>query len=316
MFAVRFKKEDAMSRFRSLLAAVALCLFAPALVLADPATYASVFGNDADPCTRDLPCRTLARALAAVDEGGSVTALDSGRYDEDSIVIKGSVTLAAAPGVRAELTAKDGGIYVNAEKGDVVALRNLFLIGQDTPHNNGIIFNGGDALHVEGCVVSGWSTKGILALGASGRLLYVKDSIFRDNGFGVAIDGPVIGSIDGARFEHNRYGLSITVSGKATVRNSVASGNSEVGYLSSAIGPTGGTELTIDDSMAVGNGTGVRAEGFSGAKGIARVSNSTLIHNDVGLRVGASGLLYTRGNNTVAGNVTDVAGALTPLPGI
>ena len=64
-------------------------------------------------------------------------------------------------------------------------------------------------------------------------------------------------------------GLSITVSGKATVRNSVASGNSEAGYLSSAIGPTGGTELTIEDSMAVGNGIGVRAEGFSGAKGIA-----------------------------------------------
>ncbi len=48
MFAVMFKKEEAMPRFRSVAAAMALCLLAPALVLADPATYASVFGNDAD----------------------------------------------------------------------------------------------------------------------------------------------------------------------------------------------------------------------------------------------------------------------------
>lgn len=282
---------------------------------AAPDTYVSTSGRDFWPCSRRLPCRTFARALTVTDAGGTITALDSGRFDESFVDIRKSVTLAAAPGVRAELTSTNGGIYVNAVAGDAVTLRNLSLVGQNTPPNNAIIFNGGDALHVEDCLVSGWPTKGILALGGPGRVLYVKDSIFRDNYIGVSIDAALVGSIDHTRFEHNTFGLNVTVRGKATVRDSVASGNSDAGFLSSGFGANNFTELNLEGCMATGNGTGLRAEGFSGAAGLARVSNSILTDNGTGLKVGPSGGIESRGNNTVAGNATDVDGALTPLPG-
>lgn len=297
------------------LAGAACCLLSAASASAAPDTYVSSAGRDFWPCSRRLPCRTFTRALTVTDAGGTVTALDSGRYDESFIDVRKSVTLAAAPGVRAELTSTNGGVYVNAVAGAVVTLRNLTFVGQNTPPNNAIIFNGGDALHVEGCVVSGWPTKGILALGIPGRVLYVKDSLFRDNYIGVAIDAAVLGSIDHTRFEHNTFGLSITVRGKATVRDSVAAGNSDAGFLSSGFGANNFTELNLEGCMATGNGTGVRAEGYSGAAGLARVSNSIVTNNGTGLHVGLAGGIESRGNNTVAGNVTDVDGVLTPLAG-
>lgn len=280
---------------------------------AAPDAYVATYGRNFWPCTHARPCRTFARALAVVDAGGTVTALDSGRYDTAFIDVRKSVTLVGAPGVRAELTSTGGGVYVNGSPGDTITLRNLSLVGQNTPPNNAIIFNGGDALHVEDCVVSGWPTKGILALGVPGRMLYVKDSLFRDNFIGVSIDAAVLGSIDKSRFEHNTFGLNMTVNGRATVRDSVASGNSNAGFLASGFGASNFAELNIENCMAVGNGTGIRAEGFSGASGLARVSNSVVTGNGTGLQVGASGGIETRGNNTVAGNVTDVSGVLTPL---
>ncbi len=304
-----------MSRSRLLALALGLVWLVPSPAAADPSTYVSVLGRDVFPCTRRLPCRTFGRALSVVDAGGSVTALDSGRFDEAFIDVRKSVTLAGAPGVRAELSSTNGGIYVNAAPGDVVTLRNLTLVGQDTPPNNAIIFNGGDALHVEDCLVSAWPTKGILALGARGRLLYVKDSIFRDNYIGVAIDAAVLGSLDHVRLEHNTFGLSLTVRGRATVRDSVAAGNSDAGFLASGFGANNVAELNLESCMAVGNGTGIRAEGVSGGAGVARVSNSIVTDNGTGLMVGSAGAIESRGNNTVAGNATNVDGSLTPLPG-
>ncbi len=303
-----------MTRHARLMAlAGGACVLLAAGAEAAPDTYVATWGRNTWPCTRVLPCRTFSRALAVTDAQGSITALDSGRYDTAFVDVRRSVTLAAAPGVRAELTSTGGGIYVNAAPGDVVTLRNLTLRGQDTPPNNAIIFNGGDALHVEDCLVYGWPTKGILALGAPGRLLFVSGSTFRDNYVGVAIDAAVTGAIERTRFDHNTFGLSVTVRGKATVKDSAATGNGDAGFLSSGFGANNFTELNLEGVVATANGTGVRAEGFSFGSGLVRISNSTVTGNDTGLRVGPAGGIETRGNNTVAGNALDVDGPLTPL---
>jgi hypothetical protein len=310
MFAPRRLADVLVPVFAGL--AVFAAFASPSAGHADPAVFVSAdHGDDSQPCTLSQPCRTFRRALDVVDKGGTVTAIDTGRYDEDFIDVRFAVSLIAAPGVRAELTSKNSGISVNASPGDVVAIRNLALVGRPDPPNNAIVFNGGDALHVEDCVVSGWPTKGILALGVAGRVLHVKNSLFRDNGFGVAIDGPVIGSIEGSHFEHNGYGVSITVNGRATVKNSVASGNATVGFLASGYGAANQAELVLEDVSATGNGTAVRAEGFASGKGVVWISTSTASQNAIGLRVGGSGTIYSRGNNTVAGNTTDVSGVLT-----
>lgn len=301
-----------LSRSRLLWALAAL---APAAAQAAPVAYVSASGRDVLPCSRTLPCRTFQRALAVADAGGAVVALDSARFSNVLLDIRKAVTIEAAPGVRAELTSTNGAVYVNASPGDVVVLRGLTFSGQDTPPNNAIVFNSGDALHVESCVVSGFPTKGILALGAAGRQLFVKDSLFRDNYVGISIDAAVLASIDGTRLEHNSFGLAATVRGRASVRDSVASGNTEAGFLASGFGANNFAELNLEGCLAANNGTGVRAEGFAGGAGLVRVSGCLVSDNGTGLQVGASGGIETRGNNTVAGNATNVAGTLTPLAG-
>jgi hypothetical protein len=41
-------------------------------------TFVSVSGDDLNPCTRPLPCRTFGAAISAVTDRGEVLALDSG----------------------------------------------------------------------------------------------------------------------------------------------------------------------------------------------------------------------------------------------
>ena len=43
--------------------------------------YLSVNGNDANPCTLQLPCRLLPAALTAVNAGGDIWMLDSANYN-------------------------------------------------------------------------------------------------------------------------------------------------------------------------------------------------------------------------------------------
>lgn len=304
-----------MSLSPSRLLLISLVALAPTAAQAAQVTYVSAFGRDVAPCTRFLPCRTFQRALAVTDPGGAIVALDSARFSNDVLDIRKSVTISAAPGERAELTSTNGAVYVNAAPGDTVVLRGLTFVGQNTPPNNAIIFNSGDALHVEDCVVSSWPTKGILALGVPGRKLFVKDSIFRDNYMGVSIDAAVLASVDGSRFEHNTFGLATTVRGRASVRDSVASGNSDAGFLASGYGANNVSELNLEGCLAANNGTGVRAEGFEGAAGVVRISSCLVTDNGTGLTVGPSGVIESRGNNTVGGNATNVSGALTPLAG-
>ena len=305
-----------MSPSPSRLLPLVLLAIAPSAAQAFPATYVSAAGSDASAsCSRPAPCRSFQKALTVTDPGGSIVALDSARFSNDVLDVRQAVTITAAPGARAELSSTNGAVYVNAGASDVVVLRGLTFVGQNTPPNNAIIFNSGTALHVESCVVSGFPTKGILALGSAGRQLFVEDSIFRDNYIGVSIDAAVLASIDGSRFEHNTFGLAATVRGRASVRSSVASGNTDAGFLASGFGANNFAEVNLEGCLAANNGTGVRAEGFSGAAGVVRISGCLVTDNGTGLEVGPSGAIETRGNNTVAGNAVNVSGVLSPISG-
>jgi len=309
-----------MSKHSVLVSVVALLTAAGGVVQAAPDTYVSTDGRDVWPCSHARPCRTFARALTVTDPGGTVLALDSGLYDETSVVIRQSVSMVAAPGVVAELTAPGGStgiVFVNAGPDDVVVLRGLTLVGQAGTPLNGIVYNLAHALHVESCVVTGVPTKGILAL-YTGQL-FVSASVFRDNVIGISVEGAPA-SIDDVRLENNGIGLLSTLGAVVTVRGSTASGSGLTGFLASALG--GGdpelatAELTLEDCMATGGGTGIKAEGFSGGSALVRISRCVVSGNDTGIEAAEGGSVETRQNSTVAGNVTDVVGTLTAIPGI
>src|SRR6185436_18448015 len=87
-------------------------------------TAVSVTGNDVNDCSVATPCRNFARAISQTNAGGEVIALDSGGYGP--FTVDRSVTVQAAPGVYAGVTATSGSaIVVGIGPGGKVVLRGL-----------------------------------------------------------------------------------------------------------------------------------------------------------------------------------------------
>src|SRR6476646_11703721 len=81
----------------------------------------SITGNDANPCTTALPCRSFSVALANTVSGGEIIALDSAGYGP--FTIGQSVTVSGAPGAHAAISATSGDAI--AITSGLVTLRNL-----------------------------------------------------------------------------------------------------------------------------------------------------------------------------------------------
>ena len=65
--------------------------------------------------------------------------------------------------------------------------------------------------------------------------------------------------------------------------------------------------------MLTDNARGAEARAAGNDIGIVRLSDSIVTGNTIGLQVGL-GAIFSRENNTIAGNGTDVDGVLSPLP--
>jgi len=295
-----------MNRVRlvpSTLMFVLFTLTSALMIQAAPKTFVSAQrGNDANLCDLAGPCRTFARALTQVDVGGEVVVLDSGDYEP--FTIGQSVTVQAPAGVYAGITAASGyAVTVRPASTGVVVLRGLTLKGLGGL--TGIWFSAGAALHVEDCVISGFSNDGITSSAAG--LLFVKDTVVRNcgrDGIGVSSStGSAKASIDRCRLEKNGDGVTVGGNAKVTVRDSTATGGAG-GFV--AVTYIAGTtaELNIENCLASNNGYGVHAN-YSGASGTAtiRISNSTVTDNNYGLAVETNGTLLSRQNNIVEGNL-------------
>jgi hypothetical protein len=289
----------------------------------------TVAGKNTNPCTLAQPCRTLQKAIGIAPSGGEVRVLDSGFYGNNARINK-SLTISG----NGHTVYLGNPIFVT-DGVMAVALRGLVLNGHETSTTNtmGISIGSnttGMAVHIERCVIHGFSFAGIAAT-APGLKVYLTDSVVRDNaghGFIIVNSGASQVTIDGSRIENNAaVGINIH-SGRATISRSIASGNfrgvnvfgatTSAGVSSTvALGNADGGfyvesgVMTIDSSFAQGNKFGVRTD----AGAVARISNSTFISNGVG--ISASGIVETRENNTVKGSTSlNVFGTLTPIGGI
>jgi hypothetical protein len=305
-----------MNKLRFTLSAIVVLTFAvawtPGVAAQSLRTFVSTGGNDANPCSRDLPCRSISQALTQTTEGGEVVVLDSGDYEP--FAITQSVTVQAAPGVYAGITsAANIAVRIYAGATDIIVLRGLTLNGPDG--HNGIFLIRGGALHVENLVINGFYI-GINASGYPGGVhqLFVKDTIIRNGrtgggftscGISIGSSGPgepnsVMASIDHCRFEKSDYGVFAEGIARVTIRDSIAAG-CYIGFRIHAVSAAAITEMNLENCLATGNVIGIRS-GPSRGQGIIRVSNSTITSNGTGL-VGPN--IVSRGNNTVEGNTTN-----------
>ena len=261
--------------------------------------------NTANNCSLTLPCRNFNAAVGVVNAGGEVVALDSGGYG--ATTISKAVTLTSPLGVYAAITALTAGssaITVSAASTDTVVLRGLTLTGLGG--QTGINVTSVGNLHVEGCVISGFTDNGIIVnLTADGSRIFIKDTITRNNGlYGIFIvtgTGIVRASIDNCRSERNGgRGFCASDNSLVTINRSVASGNSSVGFFafSNASGTTT-TELSCEECVSSNNSSGF---GVTGASATIRVSHSTATNNTGFGFVQSGGVFESLGNNLVRGN--------------
>ena len=314
--------QHTLLRFASLiiftLAFTALAYAAPQRTFVSAQT-----GNDANTannCSLLQPCRNFNAAIGVVNAGGEVVALDSGGYG--ATTISKAVTLTGPTGVYVAitgLTAGSSAITVSAATTDTVVLRGLTLTGLGG--DNGINVTSVGNLHVEGCVISGFTDTGIYVnLTADGTHIFIKDTITRNNSTGIFIStstGTVRASIDNCRSERNfGAGFFAYNNSLVTINRSVASGNSGA-YGFYAISNVSGliAELSCEECVSSNNQLGFEVSAVSGGVATIRVSHSTATNNtSIGFQQLGTGVFESLGNNLVAGNGTDILGTITVIP--
>jgi hypothetical protein len=306
------------SRIAGVVVAGAMGLFLASSVQAQAIrTWVSGVGDDLNPCSRTAPCKTFAGAISKTAAGGEINVLDPGGFG--GLTITKSITISGGPGIASVLVSGINGIIVNAAATDVVILKGLELNGLGTGLS-GINFLAGGALHVEDCLIIGFTLHGInfAPSGTATSDLFVSRTSIRAND-GSAIEvAPSGGSsfayaaLDDVRLEGNYRGVRATDGSKVTVTRSVSSGNVANGFVIQAASRA--VSLTLDSSVStVNGGTGVYS---GGALATARVTNSTITDNTVQGLQSVGGAIVSFGNNRVAGNVGGNGAATQTVPQI
>jgi Right handed beta helix region len=190
-------------------------------------------------------------------------------------------------------------VTIAAGSQDRVVLRGLTIHGgSGAASRAGITFRTGGTLHIEQTRINGNFTldRGIGA-SSGAAALFVNETTIRECAAGIVFDarGAVI---DFSRFEDNAGDGFIAESGdsRVTINGSISAGNS-FGFI-------GEGELNLERCVAANNSTaGIQA----GTDAVMRVSNSTIVDNQIGLSAPTNGQLLSRGNNTVEGNASNGA---------
>jgi hypothetical protein len=238
-------------------------------------TWVSGVGSDANPCSRTVPCRTFAGAIAKTAAGGEIDVLDPGSYG--TVTITKAITIDGGSNFAGILVPSFAtGIEINTGALDRVTLRNLSVNGQGAGNNIGIRCFHCFLLRVENCTISSLA-KGIQV----------------DFWFQLPFDGGI--TADHVRVADSQYGF---VAANPLVVTNSSSVDNTFGFYAS--GPP--AKLTISHSVASGNSVGVRAE----QQAVVALSDVAVVGNFEGLQytTGATGgQIVSFGDNAIFDNV-------------
>jgi hypothetical protein len=289
---------------------------APAQAL-NARSFISALGNDANPCTRPLPCRTLQGAHDKTAAGGEINMLDPAGYGVVTINKSISIINDGVGSAGVLVPSAGTGITINAGASDVINLRGLIIEGAGVgPH--GIIFNSGGALQIQNCVVRGLTGYGIyFAPNTTGTSAYlaVSNSYIASTDIGISVTPSGSGStqVDLNRVEmrnHNTTGFYIDGSpGTGTIAASLTDNlSSKSFYGITVISDTGQahTQIMVTRSVTSNNNVGLL---FYGANVRAQLAQSTVTGNANGYFITVGATLESYGDNYIDGNGGAESGA-------
>jgi hypothetical protein len=275
-------------------------LIAPAVHAQASRTWVSGGGDDNNPCSRTAPCQTFEGALAQTAAGGEISVLDAGGFG--TVTITKAITINGAGTLTSILSAGTNGIVVNAGVNDKVVIRNVSINGTGNG-TNGIRFLAGKDLTLENVTIEGFTGRGIDMSVTTTTKMFVKNTRISEGGTGIFITSSGPGSqaqalLDNVQLTGLTNGLEASLGGRATVTNSMISGNASNGILAS----NATSRINVDScQISFNDVAGVNA---TASGSIIRLSDSAVVSNNAGISFAGGAVIETTGNNRVAGNVS------------
>jgi hypothetical protein len=228
-------------------------------------TWISGVGDDANPCSRPSPCKTMAGAISKTAEGGEINAIDPGGFG--AVTITKAITIDFTTiGSGGVLNSGVTGVIVNAGSDDDVVLRGLDIYGAQ------------EVVATPPCVATG--VNGVRVLGARS----------------VRIENTQIAQQSGAGIE-----VAPTASNPSVLVNRVDIGN--ICTRGIRVAPAAGfsANVMVRDSTIANAGTALSV----GAGGRLWLTGSTVFGNALGFEALDGGVIESYDDNTVVGNTVD-----------
>lgn len=252
-----------------------LCLSVISMIATAQATrtWVSGIGDDANPCSRTAPCKTLAGAISKTATGGEINVLDPGGFG--AVTITKSITIDGGGVIGSILSSATNGIIVNAP-GALVTIRNFSINGAGTTLGiNGIRVIAVKKLLVENCTLSNFSANGIDFNSTTAADIMINNTTIQNTNGGISYVGPSSSTgsagftvIDGCHIQGiTTTGITIGA-GTATISNSVISGCS-VGVKSNT-----GAAAHLSGNIVTNNATA-----FQGPGTITSAKNNSVTGN-------------------------------------
>jgi hypothetical protein len=285
-------------------AALLAVLVLAATAGASSRTWVSGTGDDANPCSRTTPCKTLAGTLAKTDAGGIINTIDASAAGV--VTITKSVTIDLSGTYSGVLNTGTNGIIVNSPTANVV-LRGFSIDGGPTSGGTcayggglaGISIRDAASVLIEDVTITGQATAGIsIAPTTTDPAVYVSGtsiaescgpgivassvtdatsltvtgtSVFQTTA-GLSVGDGVTSWLQGSTITGNAVGLAHTGSGTIdSYADNVIAGNTDDGAATTQRSSTGLTGAAGAAGPAGGTGPAGPA-GLAGAAGPAGVA--------------------------------------------
>ena len=265
-------------------------------------TWISGVGDDANPCSRTAPCKTLQGTISKTATNGEINAIDAGGFG--SVTITKSITIDFSNVLGGVLVSGTNAIIINGNE-TKVTLRGLDIDGLTTGLT-GVKIISAETVAIENCTIYGFN-RGISDERPTDGQLSVSNTViknnFQENVFIGASGSEVKAIFNNTEIKNGgATGLTARYGSNVIIRNSFVTGNGDTGVIvqDSAV-------VEIIDSVVSQNQFGITTGAGSP---MVRISGTSVTMNKEGLTLG-SGSIVSYGNNKIRGNLTDGAPSQT-----
>lgn len=269
-------------------------------------TWVSGVGDDANPCSRTAPCKTLAGSISKTAANGIINLLDPAAVG--TVTITKSITIQTDGTTAGVLAAGTNGIIINAGATDIVTLRGLSVSGVSAGSItglNGVRILAAGTVRIEDCDIQSFSEAGIAVETSTPLRLVVQDTSIANVLTPTAVAAiallpngvPVRASLDRVRIQNaGAVGVKAVGDVRLVLRDSVVTQGD-----GSGVSIDTGVALIDHSTISEYSGSGVAA--LAGA--VVRLRDSTITGNAQGLLSTAGGQIISFGNNALSGNAVN-----------